>query len=1063
MSKRFSNENLDLFACMHATLQRASVFLLLLPLLIAFNSYGQNRTVTGTVKNDKGETLPGVSVNVKGQTGGTSTNSVGRFSITVPATVTTLVFSAVGYGETEAAIAGNNDLEVVLGIKAAELSDVVVVAYGTTQRKATLSGSVASIKGEEILKSPVINVSNSLAGRIPGLTVVGQGGEPGNDFSTILVRGINTFKNSTPLFVVDGIPLQGSDKLQRIDPAVIESITVLKDASAAIYGSQGANGVILITTKRGKAGRINVSATFNQGFSQPTKLPDLLNSYEIGVLQNEALESDPNFPTPGWHPGKYTVYELASFLRNDDPWHYANTDWMEETFKKWALQNYANVTMSGGSENLRGSLSVSSRFQDGFYKNGSGKYKQYDVRGNMDFNAGKYVVVSFDVNGRIDDANFPVADAGRIFHQTLLAPPSRRAYWPNGAIGQPTDPTGQSGSPIAISTPLGGYNRSLNHVINGTGKVNVKIPWVDGLSLSTSATVDRVFTFGKYWAIPVLYNEWDGVSTTDPEFITLTQGDPQRTLTESQRRGKNYLINFLANYEKRFGVHGLKLLYGYEEYERAGSFTSITRKGFDADNLDQLVFGSSVNQVINQDNPGAIRWQNFLGRVNYDFDSRIFAEFVFRYQASSIFHKDNRWGFFPGGSVAYRLSEENFWKDNIQFINSFKIRGSWGRTGNDLIDPFQYLALYESSGDHPNYVEQVGPNGELRHISTLQESVAPSKDVTWEKGDQLDIGFDAELIQSKLAFTFDWFRNIRTDILTPVQGALPSSTGIVPPDQNIGKFENRGFDFNIEYRNSSSAFKYRLGLNGLYAKNKYLFFDEVAGRPPYQQQTGHPIGAGRYFHVLGIYRTDADIAKYPVGLNGVTPVPGDLIFQDMNADGEINDLDAVRSDKSRTPTLSGGLHADLEYKNFDFSILFQGAAGAVQHLRPTFSLGGNYLQSFYDKRWTPENPNAEFPRVHSSQSAYWSNPTGVYNDFFLKKTDFVRLKNVELGYTLPAKLTQRISINSIRVYVNAYNVFTIAPDLDDYSTDPEEMVREQFFGESYPLQRIVNFGINVNF
>lgn len=1037
-------------------------FLLCLLLFFSIHAFAQKQ-VNGSVKDDKNQPLAGITVTVKNSKAGTSTNASGDFTLTMPEGKNVLVFSGIGFKTVETTVGSQSSINIQMEVSISEGETVVVTAYGGAQKKATLSGSVTSVKGSEIIKSPAINVSNSLAGRVAGLTVIGQGGEPGNDYSTILVRGMNTFKNASPLFVIDGIPLQGSDKLQRIDPSVIESLTVLKDASAAIYGSQGANGVILITTKRGKAGKLNVSATFNQGFSQPTKLPNLLNSYEIAVLQNEALERDPSFPTPTWHTGKYSVYELAGYLRNDDPWHYANTDWMNETMKDWALQNYANVTVSGGSEKLRGSLSIASRYQDGFYQKGSGKYHQYDMRANMDFSPNKYILFSVDLNGRIDDADFPIQDAGRIFNQTIGAPPSRRAYWPDGTLGQATDPTGQSGSPVAISTPLGGYNRSDNNVINGTAKLNVKIPGVDGLSFTGAATIDRVFQNGKYWTIPVQYNEWDGISTTDPTFTPVMQGDPLRTLTVSQSPQKNYLVNFLANYEKKFGKHQLKLLLGYEQYERSSDYLAVTRKGFDADNLDQLTFGSSVNETITQNNPGATRWQNYLGRVNYDFNSKIFAEFVFRYQASSIFHPDNRWGFFPGGSLAYRISEEDFWKQNLSFINSFKIRGSYGRTGNDLIAPFQYLALYEPSGDHPNYVEQIGPAGELTHISILQESVAPSKDVTWEKADQLDLGFDAEFLQNKLSVTFDYFRNNRKDILTPIQGGLPTSTGIRPPDQNIGKFRNEGFDFNISYRKSTGDFHYTIGLNGLYAKNKYLFFDEIAGRPAYQQQTGHPIGAGSYFHVLGVYHTDADLAKNPIALNGATPELGDLIFEDVNKDGAIDALDQVRSDKSSVPVFSGGLTTNFEYKNFDLSILFQGAVGSVRYLRPTFSLANNYLQSFYDKRWTPENPNADFPRVFSGQSAYWSNPTGIYNDFFLKNTDYVRLKNVELGYSLPRSLTQKIKIERVRVYVNALNLATYAPGLKDFDTDPEEAVRDQFYGESYPLQRVINVGINVNF
>ena len=1049
-----------LIATFYHFVMSARVFLFIF-LVFSSSVFGQVRTLSGIVTGERGEALSGVSVKVKNTSMGTVTNADGKFSIQIQASHSVLIFSFIGYATKEVTTNGLNNINISLQPTTSQMGDVVVVAYGGTQRKATLSGAISSVSGSEILKSPTINVSNSLAGRVPGLTVVSQGGEPGNDFSTILIRGVNTFGNATPLFVVDGIPLQGSDKLQRIDPSVIESITVLKDASAAIYGSQGANGVIIITTKRGKAGQLNVSATFNYGLSSPTKLPKMLSSYDLAILHNEAL-LDPSIPASALHPAKFTVYELAGFLRNNDPWHYPNTDWVNEVLKKSAGQSYANVTMSGGSDKIRGSFSLGSRTQDGFYKNGSNKYSQYDIRTNMDMNINKNILFSVDLNGRLDKGQFATSDAGRIFSQTIYASPTRHAYWPNGILGQPTDPTGQSGSPVAISTPLSGYNNTDNYVINAITKLNIKIPWVPGLSVTGDATIDRSFMNGKTWTIPVNYNEWDTTSpTTNPVFTINKQGDLQRTLTASQSRNKNYLVNLLINYEKKIGEHSIKALIGYEEYERAYNSIATTRKGFDANNLDQLVYGSSNGEQIIQNNPGATRWRNYLGRLNYDFNSKLFVEFVCRYQGSSIFSSKNRWGFFPGGSIAYRISEEKFWKNNLSFINSFKVRASLGQTGNDLVPSFQYLALY---GPYfANYIEQVGPGGALVNYPVLYSGVAPNTSATWEKANQLDIGFDAEIINNKLSITFDYFKNKRTDILAKRNGGIPASTGIIPADENIGKFLNRGFDFNIQYKKSTGKFKYQIGFNGLYAKNKILFWDEVPGHPAYQQTTGHPLGSGSYYQVLGVFHNAADLAKYPALVNGVAPRLGDLIFADLNGDGKIDNSDLKKSNKTNIPVFSGGITFNFQYKNFDLSILFQGASGAERYMRPTFGLDGNYLQSFFDKRWTQANPNANFPRVFSGQSAYWSDPNGVFNTFFVRNTDYVRLKNVELGYNLPTHLVSKAAIQGVRVYVSAYNLFTYAPGLKDFYTDPEEIIRDQFYGESYPLQRIINFGINVNF
>jgi TonB-linked SusC/RagA family outer membrane protein len=1040
---------------------KSVIALLFILLAVSIDGFAQARVVTGTVKNENGEVLSGVSVTQKNLPGGTVTDVNGKFSIQVQGNNSILVFSFVGYSTEEAAVPGSNEMQVVLQTAASRLGDVVVVGYGT-QKKETLTGAVSSVKGSEVIKSPAINVSNSLAGRIPGVTVIGQGGEPGNDYSTILVRGLNTFQNSTPLFVVDGVPQQNSDKLQHIDPSSIENISVLKDASAAIYGSQGANGVILITTKRGRAGRMAVSASFNQGFGQPTALPKMMSSYQLAAWQNEAIDRGYATGTLTLHPGKYSVYELAGYAGSQDPWNYPNTDWVHEMIKPWAAQNYANVTVSGGSDKVRGLVSLSDRNQDGFFRNGSGKYKQYDLRTNLDMNPSRYVTASLDLNGRMDKSNFPVSDAGTIFEQTILAPPSRAAYWPNGLLGEPTDPTGQSGSPVAIGTPLAGYNTGDNYVLNGTAKVIVKIPGVDGLSVTGTGTLDRVFYFGKYWSKPVTYNEWDADSgIANPKFTQLVQGDLQRTLTVSQNRQNNYLVNFLANYDRRFGEHGIKLLLGYEQFERGSSTLAITRRGFDADNLDQLVFGSSANELINQDDPGLSRWQNYLGRINYDFKSKLLFEFLFRYQGSSIFSGRNQWGFFPGASIGYRLSDEKFWKDGLAFINNFKIRASWGRTGNDLVPPFQYLSLYQPG--ITSYVQQVGPSGALTEYSTLHESTAAYENATWETADQTDIGLDADFFNSKISLTFDYFRNVRKDILTPLSGGLPASTGIIPPNENIGRFLNRGFDFNLAYRNNDHAIKYGVSVNGLYAKNKYLYFDEVAGVPAYQEQTGHPIGAGMYYEAAGIFRTQKDLDKYPAAVNGQAPQLGDLIFRDVNGDGKIDQLDQVRSYKSSVPTFSGGLNINISYKAFDLSVLFQGAFGGAMYLRPSFSLNSNYLVSFYEDRWTPDNVNSTFPRFSSGSSAYWTDPNGIYNTFFLHNTDYVRLKNVEFGYTIPASVTGRLNIEQVRVYFNGMNLLTYCPGLKGWYTDPEEVVRSQFYGESYPLQRIVNFGINVNF
>ena len=547
--------------------------------------------------------------------------------------------------------------------------------------------------------------------------------EPRADFQGIYIRGINTFRNSTPLFVVDGIPLQASDKLQTIDPSVIESITVMKDA-AAIYGSLAANGVILITTKRGKAGKVSMSANFNQGFTQPTRLPDLLSSAEIAVVHNEIIDRGGSSVL---HPAKYTDAEIQKFKDGSDPWRYPNTNWLKEVLQNWSLQNYANLSFSGGSEKIRAMVSLSTRYMDGVFKHSAGDYHQYDIRASLDMNPSQYILFSVDMNSSLQDRDFPTSGTGPIFHQLIGTSPIRHAYWPNGVLGEVTDPLGGS-SPAATSTPLAGYNKNKSYVLNATAKLNIIVPWVKGLSFTTSATIDRTLGFSKSWSIPIIYHKWDGFSV-DADNIPVLQEDIQggsRSLSEGNNNSYNYLVNLLANYERRFNDHGLKFLVGIEQMEQKSDFFNVFRRGFDANNLDHGFIRLHNGETINGAASGANRWQNYFGRVNYDFRSKFLAEFVWRYQGSSKFSPDTRFGFFPGASVGYRISEEKFWQKNLSKINSFKIRASWGKTGNDLINAWQYLALYSITGysNYPfHYVSQAGPAGALVHETGLNRKV----------------------------------------------------------------------------------------------------------------------------------------------------------------------------------------------------------------------------------------------------------------------------------------------------------------------------------------------------
>ncbi len=433
--------------------------------------------------------------------------------------------------------------------------------------------------------------------------------------------------------------------------------------------------------------------------------------------------------------------------------------------------------------------------------------------------------------------------------------------------------------------------------------------------------------------------------------------------------------------------------------------------------------------------------------------NKYLAEFVWRVDGSYIFPEAGRFGFFPGMSLGWRISEENFWKENLQFMTNFKLRASYGQTGNDRIDEWQYLTSYSFAAQTQNQVFDI-----TTEARSLYETRIPNPNVTWEIANQGDIGFDMSLLKDKLSVTFDYFDYRRSDILWKRNASVPTTTGLTLPRENIGKVTNRGFDFDISYNDKLGELKYQISINGGLAKNKITFWDEAPGAPIYQQSTGHPIptnpnsvGNDLYYQAIGIFKDQAAIDSYP-HWSGARP--GDVIFKDVNDDKKITALDKVRSDKTNMPTLQGGLGINLQYKDFDFSLLLQGSAGAMRYLLPESGEVGNYLKSEFDDRWTSENIDAKKPRIRNREEEYWASNRNTY---FLHKTDYLRLKNVEVGYNLPYVLNQRIGLEGLRIYLSGVNLLTFS-SLKDF--DPEDSNEG---GINYPLSRVVTMGISVTF
>ncbi|MDR6560046.1 MULTISPECIES: TonB-dependent receptor [unclassified Arcicella] len=1005
------------------------------------------QTITGTVTDETGQVLPGVNILIKGTQRGAITDAKGQYKISVPDNNAVLIFSSIGFQKREVVVGGKSVLNITLSTDAQSLDEVVVVGYGT-EKKVTVTGSVVSVKGSEVVQSPSMNVSNSLVGRLPGLVAVTSSGEPGYDGATLRIRGVNTLGDSSPLVVVDGVP---GRSLERLDPSTIESITILKDASAAIYGAQAANGVILVTTKRGASGKPTITFNLNQGFGQPTRLPAMANAAEYATMLNE-IDAYAN------RTGRFTAQEVQKFRDGSDPWRYPNTDWFGAVLKPSSSQNYANIGIAGGSDNFKYFVSFGAKSQDGYYKNSGTKYNQYDFRSNIDAKISKNISFGFDVSGRMEDRNYPTRNAGSIFRMVMRGKPNLPAYWPDGTPGPDIE---YGDNPAVVSTDATGYDRDKWYYLNSNMKLNIQIPWVKGLSFLTTASIDKGLRFDKRFETPWYLYSWDG-QTVDasgkPVLVKGKKGFDDARLTEQMEDNHSILMNSILNYERQIGSHHyMKFMVGTETRSGQMDKFSAYRRYFVSTAIDQLFAGGDL-QKDNNGSASQNARRNFFGRVNYNYKEKYLAEFVWRYDGSYIFPADKRYGFFPGVSLGWRLSEEEFWKDKVSFIDNMKLRASWGQTGNDRIAEWQYLSSYgffANSGGVPQPLI-LGIDQENK---TLYETRIPNLNVTWEVANQANVGFDMQLLKDKLSFSADYFYNTRSQILWPRNASVPTSTGLTLPSENIGKVANTGFEFDINYHNKSRDFSYQLGFNGGYSKNKIVFWDEAPGAPDYQKTTGYPIPtdpknptADLYYNAIGIFKDQASVDAYPHWDNAR---PGDVIFEDVNKDGKIDGNDRIRNTKSNIPRFTTGFTANLRYKQFDLSILFQGAFGAVNYISTESGEIGNFLKSFYNERWTPENPNASGPRTFNRSNEYW---VSNRNTYFLKNTDYIRLKNIQFGYSLPKKLSQKLGLEGARIYVSGLNLWTFSPDYKDF--DPE---MGSGSGQGYPLQKVLNTGLSFTF
>ena len=1055
-------------------------------LLISFSLFvaqAQDKIqVRGVVKDDKGSPASNASVLIKNTTTGVSTDASGAYSIQVPGKNSVLEFSYAGFRSQEISVGNQTEINVtLLAGEASQLNEVVVVGYGS-QKKVTVTGAVTQVKGSELEKVPALNLSNTLVGRLPGITAVNSSGEPGYDGSAIRIRGTNSLGNTSALIVVDGVP-DRSGGLERLNPADIESISVLKDASAAIYGSRAANGVILITTRHGKSGKPRLSYDFNQGWAQPTRTPKMMNVLQYGEIRNELAAYD--VPANQWDAALTALQTTGTYVRTDngvtvsspvgyfpddmkkyadrsDPWGHPDTDWFGDVLKTWSPQQRHNVQINGGSENVKYLASLGYQNQDGYYKNSATGYKQYDLRVNLDAKINEYVSASIGLTAREEFRFFPTESAGAVFRMLMRGKPNEPAIWPNGLPGRDIE-NGQN--PVVITTNQTGYDKDKRDYFQTNGKLEILIPGVKGLKVTGTAAVDKYILNGKRWQTPWYLYSWDratfeadGVTPRLTRELRSTFTDPR--LRQNSENSLSINLSGLINYDRKLGDHTVNILAGVQRETLNNEFFNSFRRYYISTAIDQLFAGGDEEK---NNGGGAYNRArlSYFGRVGYNYKEKYIAEFLWRYDGSYIFPKNERFGFFPGIMGGWRISEENFFKENIHFMDNLKLRASWGQMGAEPyfggnLAEYQFLSTYGFS----NYIiDDAVARG-------LYETRLPNPNFTWEVQNSLNFGLEASAFNNRINFEFDYFINKRDKALLAQRGSIPSSAGIssILPPVNYGKLNNSGFEFKLGYAGRARDFNYNVSVNGGYAKNKIILWDEAAGVPEWQKSTGKSYGSnGANFLVYaydGVFATQKDIDANTINysdVGGASLRPGDMKFKDTNGDGRISDEDRVRLDKNRDPTFTGGVNISLQYKNFDCSILFQGAMGGLLFIGTESGDIGNYLEYDYNHRWTVDNPSSEYPRIASRDNTYYTGGAGGQNDYRLRSSNYMRLKNMEVGYNVPPDVMKKVGISNFRVYANGINLITW-DKMKIY--DPESTSGS---GQYYPQSRIINVGARVTF
>lgn len=992
------------------------------------------KTLSGTITDELGDPIIGANIIEKGTTNGTITDLNGNFTLKASSR-STLVISYIGYNSKEVAVGNQTQLNISLKESSQNLDEVVVVGYGT-QKKVNLTGSVSAVNANELANKPVAMTSQAIAGLAPGLSVLQSSGRPGTG-ATIKIRGTGTFSKAGngPLVLIDGLAADIDD----VSPEDIQSISFLKDAaSASIYGNRAANGVILIETKKGTTGKATITYTNSFGWQKATELPDFLPSWEYATYYNEAMKNMDRQEA-------YTAEQIQKYRDGSNPDNYPNVNHL-----KWLLdsgsgfQHRHTVGIQGGNEKTSYNLSLGYAYQDGMTAKTSNE--RYTGLFTLKSEIAKGLTLNINMNAYGQIYNAPLGESQSIDGMIGYAVREGPIY-----AGRKSDGTFGYQDNYSPEAWLAGesFLKNDSKKVNASGQLTWSTP-VEGLSFSGKAGLSYYTTYDKTFRAETYF---DKSKTVGPATLNIYSCNNLYTTYEA-----------LANYTKTFGSHAFKLLAGASAEESVDKNLEGSRNTFPNNHLHELGSGdaSTAKNLSKQEEYALV---SYFGRLNYSWKERYLLEGNIRYDGSSRFHKNNRWGVFPSVSGGWRVSEEDFWKNSgiENVVENLKIRASWGELGNQNIGFYPYQQTYALEQNYP-----IGNPAGL--LSGARMTKFNNPDITWEKTTITDVGMDFSLFNGQLSGSFDYFYKYTSDILSSVERTAIMGRDV--GESNVGAVSNTGFEVILTYNGHiGKDFKFSITPNFSYIKNAVEKLADGAKEEINQGRiVGKPLGIIYGYKTEGLFVDQAEINAAPNQLVGKNDLkPGYIRYKDINGTNGIPDgkVDAVNDRTvlgSTTPKFYYGLNLSASYKGFDFSALMQGLGGHKRligsYMAYAFYNGGQIQRWQVDNRWTEENPNkwAEYPRL---ETLNMNNPNLQVSDYWVRDASFLRVKNVQLGYTLPEAISKKAGLRNVRIYVSGQNLFSFNSFYKGW--DPENEIGTGDHPSYYPINSIYSFGFNFKF